>query len=109
MISRTSLNANDRRSINFVSLVSAISRTFARTLQPRACEAQRARKWISSEITDLYLRMNGRKERGREGGRERDKKGLSRENEWGVYGDIYLTAALSRHPMAAYFEDTIPL
>lgn len=32
---------------------------------------------------------------------------LLRRNEWGAYGDIYLTAALSWRPAAMYFEDAI--
>lgn len=48
-----------------------------------------------------------------EGEREERKRyvltrGLPRRNEWGAYGDIYLTAALSRRPAAVYFEDAIP-
>lgn len=34
-------------------------------------------------------------------------RGFPRRNEWSAYGDIYLTAALSRRPAAVYFEDVI--
>lgn len=39
--------------------------------------------------------------------RVRAPLGLLRRNEWGAYGDIYLTAALSWRPAAMYFEDAI--
>lgn len=34
-------------------------------------------------------------------------RGLPWRSEWDAYGDIYLTAALSRRPAVVYFEDVI--